>query len=60
MASQEEPVSVLLYRHDGMVTSAVCDAEEGISLDGISYIKLVGNHQLDCMEIIGDFRVTWE
>ncbi len=60
MLVTSEPVSVLLYRHDGMVTSAVCDAEEGISLDGISYIKLVGNHQLDCMEIIGDFRVTWE
>ena len=52
------PAEVRLYRADGTFTTAKSAYNKGISLDGISYIKLMGTNKLGFVEIIGDFRVT--
>lgn len=50
-----EPILVNLYRADGSYTTVVTDTE--ISLEGISYIKLVGAGTLYHMRFDGPF--TW-
>lgn len=60
MLVTSEPVEVRLYQPDGTFTTVMSDSQNGIPMEGISYIKLVGNHQLYRIEIIGDFRVIWE
>ena len=60
MLVTSEPVEVRLYQPDGTFTTVMSDSQNGIPLEGISYIKLMGNHQLYRIEIVGDFRVIWE
>ena len=53
-----EPVKVTLYYADG--TSAAAETGVGDSalpMDGVTAIQLVGEGQLEWLEIVGDFRV---
>ena len=49
-----QPVTVNLYQADGSFTTVTTDSD--ISLEGISYIKLVGTGTLNLLEIKGPFR----
>lgn len=50
-----EPLKLRLYQADGNYTEVLT---REISLEGISYIKLVGEGKLDWLEVAGSFRVS--
>ena len=50
------PVKVRLYQEDGTYTTVM--SEQPIPLEGISYIKLVGQGKLGWLEAAGGFRVN--
>lgn len=51
------PIQINLYRADGSYTTVVDGMEDEFSLEGISYIKLVGSGTLSFLYVNGPF--TW-
>ena len=56
-----EPVEVILYDADGTETTTVAGQENSaLPLDGVVSFRLVGEGQLEWLEIVGDFRQLYQ